>query len=70
VKAFLVAVITVIVAGLVSFAGFRVPASALAMVEILGVSALLWLRYRRKKRVGSRICGSTVPPTYPRSIDG
>jgi hypothetical protein len=56
VKAFLAAVITVAVIGLVSLVGSRVPASALAMVEILGVSALLWLRYRRKKKVGSRLC--------------
>jgi hypothetical protein len=51
VRAFLAAVITVIVVGLVSLAGSRVPASALAMVEILGVSTLLWLGYRRKRSV-------------------
>jgi hypothetical protein len=47
------AVITAIVASVVVMVGSVVPASVLAMAHLMALAAILWLRHKRKKEVGS-----------------
>ena len=55
VKSFVAAVVTAIVASVVILVGSVVPASVLAVADVMALAAILWLRHKRKKEVGS--CG-------------